>query len=313
MARLPYKKLKQSGQAVLMIVLVLSVVLTLVVSAVTRSVVDLDITKYDDNAIRAFDAAQAGIERVLIGETVPPGTTLQSGATVTAASTDSTTVANMYLYPLELYSGESAVFWFVNHKLTASGDLIVDCLMGGCVTPAQVRFCWGTLGTAGDGNSKAPAIEIETYYSTSSPSPQSKYNDMYDWSTIQTKKLSIDPNTTRRLSNNFSAPAVAGGIGCANPINFQFSTRHDDDLGDLGYESLPNGSLILIRVTMLYNDDKTHPIGIRSSGSIPPQGRVITSTGVSGDATRKLSLYQGFPEFPFEFGSVIFSKGSITK
>ena len=59
---------RQKGQALLLVLLVMSLVLTLVLSSVSKSVTDVEISKYEDNAIRAFDAAQAGIEKGMVGD-----------------------------------------------------------------------------------------------------------------------------------------------------------------------------------------------------------------------------------------------------
>ncbi len=61
---LPQNFLKnQKGQALLLVLLVMSLVLTLVLSSVSKSVTDVEVSKYEDNSIRAFDAAQA--EKIL--------------------------------------------------------------------------------------------------------------------------------------------------------------------------------------------------------------------------------------------------------
>src|SRR3989304_10327197 len=60
------KKKYSSGQALLIILLTLTVVLTVVLSVVSRSVTDISVTTYQEDAQRAFDAAEAGIERALL-------------------------------------------------------------------------------------------------------------------------------------------------------------------------------------------------------------------------------------------------------
>jgi len=56
---------KQSGQAVLIILLVMAVILTIALSVVSRSVTDISISRKEEEAARAFSAAEAGIEKVL--------------------------------------------------------------------------------------------------------------------------------------------------------------------------------------------------------------------------------------------------------
>jgi len=59
------KKDLLSGQAVLLVVLTLAVVLTLVLSVISRTITDVKITTVEGDSLRAFSAAEAGIERHL--------------------------------------------------------------------------------------------------------------------------------------------------------------------------------------------------------------------------------------------------------
>lgn len=96
-------------------------------------------------------------------------------------------------------------------------------------------------------------------------------------------KHAFDPCVPRSNSNSFSTVS-AGGI--INGKNFPFSATFN----------VTNG--ILARVIPLYNET---PIGVAGSSALPSQGSFITSTGVSGDITRKVTLFQGFPTLPVEY------------
>ena len=64
MAKLSKSELEkrlQSGQALLIVLLGMAVVLTMVLSVVSRSVTDIQLTTRDDEALRAFSAAEAGV------------------------------------------------------------------------------------------------------------------------------------------------------------------------------------------------------------------------------------------------------------
>ena len=58
---------KQSGQALLIILLVMAVGLTVALAIVSRSVTDIRISRQEEESARAFSAAEAGIEQALIG------------------------------------------------------------------------------------------------------------------------------------------------------------------------------------------------------------------------------------------------------
>jgi len=61
----PSTKTGQSGQVALIVVLVMLVVGTIALSVASRSVLDVSISKQEENKIRAFSAAEAGIEDLL--------------------------------------------------------------------------------------------------------------------------------------------------------------------------------------------------------------------------------------------------------
>ncbi len=64
---------KNSGQIVLVVLLVMVVLLTVGLAVVSRSVTDIRISKEVEEASRAFAAAEAGIEDVLKRETITAG------------------------------------------------------------------------------------------------------------------------------------------------------------------------------------------------------------------------------------------------
>ncbi len=304
MVKLPaFRAERQKGQALLLILLVMSLALTLVLSSVSRSVTDVEISKYEDDAIRAFDAAQAGIEKIMVGGTTS-GTKVDLGnqASYIPVVASGSASSNYVKYPLMLSSGESAVFFFVNHNLNANGDLEISCGGGGCSTPTQIRLCWGMPGTPSDSD-VTPALYVQYYYNFDEVNPD-KWQNMSNLADIRTETFTADTNATRRTTlNNFSAPDTSGGVPC-NIEPSAFSTH---------YDSFPVGKrLLFMKVTMLYNDTP-QPLGIRSASPLPSQGNEVASTGQSGDVYRKLMLYQGYPEIPFELENAIYSKQSLTK
>ncbi|KKU09040.1 MAG: hypothetical protein UX13_C0051G0010, partial [Candidatus Woesebacteria bacterium GW2011_GWB1_45_5] len=90
------------------------------------------------------------------------------------------------------------------------------------------------------------------------------------------------------------------------------------NFSDLGIPPGSYGStngLQFARARLLYNTDQTHPVGFDVSGgdTLPSQGLMIASSGSSGDANRKLEVFQGWPEAPVIFTSAVFSSTGLTK
>ena len=299
MRKLPVLVVKrESGQALLLVLLVLSLVLTLVLSSVSRSVTDVEISTYEDNSIRAFDAAEAGIEKTVVGEATSGITvSLDDNVTFTPQTTTSTGTANSYEYPLDLISGESAVISYIDYKKNTNGDYVFTCPSNNCKNnePAQIRVCWGKPGTASN-SSNTPAIYLEFYYTTDSVTT-SKFEDMVNLSDI--KVIASSAGSASRLP-------------CTIPSSFSVLFQRSDAGSPLDIVDSSGGSLLFVRITMLYNNI-AQPLNIRSASPLPSQGTLISSIGQSADVYRKLVLFQGYPELPFEVGNAIYSKSVINK
>src|SRR3990167_6562612 len=144
-----------SGQALLLVLLGMAVVLTIVLSILSRSVTDVAVTAREEQALRAFSAAEAGVERALIvGADI--GSTQIGDATFTADVSRSAEAGQEFTNPNPVLSGESLYFWFVAHD--DDGGLICDGSHP-CFTGSIYKICWGKQGTA-PGDATTPAIEI---------------------------------------------------------------------------------------------------------------------------------------------------------
>ena len=304
------------GQALLIVLLTLSVVLTIVLSIVSRSITDISITSLEEDSQRAFNAAEAGVEQALlkggaIAETdIDPNPNITTSFNTTVSAL--TPSGNEFVYPSDLLSGESGTFWFVSQD--AFG--VLTCSGFPCLRASQINVCWGTAGTPA-GSTTTPAVEVFVFYDTTQAGVTSG-----DFSNANLARLAFDPNPVRIPNNNFAA---AGG-GC--PIttrSFAFSTGNINLPSDMGISCATNrsGCLILAKVRMYYNhdplslEDFPHPVGIFvtpvGGTGLAAQGILIDSTGVSGESTRKVNVFQAYGEPPFVFDSAVFSSGDVSK
>jgi hypothetical protein len=297
---LPQSK-RESGQALLLVVLSLAIVLTIILSILSRSITDIAVTTRSEEAMRAFSAAEAGVEQALVIGTDIGGAIGDSNfsAKVSGFAQGTKEFAN----PAGALAGESVLFWFVAHNST-TGE--IECTASNpCFTGSQFKICWGESGT-GAGNPTTPAIEVSIFYAATPGS----------LGTTRIARATYDPNTTRRTANNFLAPD--GGTCTTGGESFQF--QKIIDLTSLG---VPSGSysaqngLQFAKVRLFYNTDVTQPVGIdvnqAGNGLLPSQGLKIESTGQSGESNRKINVFQGFGEVPPIFDSVVFSPGGLTK
>ena len=304
MKKLLPKRFREAGQALLVVLLVMAVILTVVLSVISRSVTDISVTTLDEEALRAFSAAEAGIERALIvGTDVSDSVGESSFNAVVSGIAEG---APSFAYPTEIYSGESVYIWFVSHD--ANGDLACHSPESPCFTGTSATFCWGTQGTSPNTNT-TPAIEVSVFYDAD---PARAGVSSGDFSDVRVARATFDANTSRRLSNNFSPDQ---GTCIAGEENFAFSG--DITFADLGIPCATNsGCLLAARVRAIYNTDFTHPVGIDvQPASLPAQGNEIDSTGTSasGVSVRKIKAFRTFGGPPPIFDSSVFSQESVIK
>lgn len=271
-----------SGQALLLVLLSMSVVLTIVLSIVARSTLDIGVSTRSEESVRAFSAAEAGIEQALVAGST--GDVSIGDATFNAKVTYSS--VNEFILSPGLYSGESATVWFTSHDL--NGNLVCPCFTGN-----EIEVCWGEE-TTNPNLPTTPALEVSIVYLEG------------DYTTAKIARVVVDPNYSRKMLNSFSDPS--GGRICT--IDSQkFAFRYKFNLAALRVNT---SGLQLARIALLYNNNMGYPVSVRVfGGDLPVQKLIINSSGVSGSSTRKIEVNRGFKELPGVFENAVFSQGGI--
>ena len=303
-----------SGQALLIVLLGMTGILTVVLSVVSRTVTDITITSYQEDAQRAFDAAEAGIEDALLTGTAVVGPVPIGEATYDVSFANPVPDNREYKYPADLVSGESATFWFVEHD-PANGKL--TCAGGNCSGANRFGICWGSETTLTD---ETPAIEVTVLYD---------YNEGAgtvgnvissggkDFIHLKVARGAYDANTSGRSSpNNFDTASTGCNIAGKE---FAFTTGTINLSGGSPDIDIPcsgiDECILMVKVRLFYNTD-FEPLAIEvgpGSASLPPQGTQIDSVGAAGGSTRRINVFQSYPEPPFVFDSAIFGQGDLIK
>lgn len=289
--------MREKGQAVVLVLLSLAVVLTVVLSVFSRSITDVNISSQDENSLRAFSAAEAGVEQVLVvGSStgiVPIG-----DASFSANVSDFAEGKYTFSFPNTFVSGEPAVVWFVSHD--ANGNL--TCSGQPCFIGRKAKICWGV-----SSNPIIPALEATVFYVTTPG----------DYSTVRIARAAYDPNSGRRGVNNFSDPVSTGNC-VIDGKNFSYDTIIDFN-PLVGNAWQTSGKLQFMVLKLLYNNT-AHQIGVDVQTSVypgntalPSQGQLIESSGTSGDSNRRVEVFQGYGEMPIAFYSAIYNEGGLTK
>ena len=281
--------------------------MTVVLSVVSRSVTDITVSTYEEDALRAFSAAEAGIEEALLKGTTqdPEPVPIENDVEYDVKVEDKTVTDKRYRYPKDLVSGETATFWFVSHD--ANGNLICDSTAGKpCFIKNTLNLCWGNP-TA----SVVPAIEVTYYYDTSSGSMTIPNN----FTNVKVKRFAFDENHSAR-GNNFNDTII--GSGCTIGSD-QFRYRANINVNtDVAPSCDSNsGCSIMAKIRMYYaTAAEPQRIGMWTTGpasDIPSQGFLIDSKGSAGESTRRINVFQSFPEPPSFFDATVFSRQDLVK
>ena len=292
------KNRKESGQALLIVLLGMAVILTLVLSIVSRSVTDISLTKKDEESLRAFSAAEAGVEQILVGG--PNATTFPnssySGNVVYIEGETYYNLVNKY------YSGEVGTVWFVSHD--ASGNL--TCGGGAnCVNPANNTFkiCWGSI------DNTPPAIEVSLYYDTTGQIFSGNFAN------VKIARSTFDSDVTRRTNENFFGQGYASTCTFASGPTYNYTSNFKNFYSDLGLPAGCNAQCLLFaKIKMLYNSVPDNVGVALNNDTFPAQAKKVTSIGYSGEATRKVEAVQTFAEPLSIFDNAVFSNaGNLSK
>lgn len=266
----------RKGQALVIVLLILAVITTVGLSIASRSVTEISTSTTNDESSRALAAAEAGIEAKLANVAAPSfGTSGETSVTTTSSYGVGTEVA-------------------LNEPL-AAGEVGTVFLSDGTndYTGNKFRLCWGQ----GANDANAPAIEMMLYY---------KNGSVYG-----VARAAYDAQSR----GNFTATTV-GGSGCPTGRTYIFYK----DINIPSDLSVPSSSTrLFMRVRLFYNGNIKHYVGVKdistpvANKTFPGQGQVINSTGQAGVTSRKVQVFQQYPDPMAIFDSAVFSKNSLLK
>lgn len=272
--------LLQKGQIGLIVVLIMAVGLTIGLAVASQSLTDISITETEEQSLRAFNAAEAGIEATLQQDTLTGGLVdvgdLQATVTVSDSANQTITLNRNETTEVALTDATATsvkISWVdKNDTIQCPGD------------PA------GSCTSCSEGEGAAPAsIEIvRIHIESGSVQP---FRTLYNSSTC----------TSAELGNN-SFDDSSGGEG-----NFlsQATVSIDPDDSDSVYDSA-------LRIRTFYNKASVKIEGV--GGTLEPQQHQITSTATTPTGeTRSIEVGKTVDSWPPIFDYVLFSGGSLSK
>jgi Tfp pilus assembly protein PilX len=274
-----------SGQALLIVLLVMAVGLTIALSIVSRSVTDIRISQEEEESARAFSAAEAGIEESLRAGSATEVTLEGITARVTETGRGAGT---SFVFEEPVDENEIQTIWLVGHDSDGNFDT------GTTYDGDQIWLYWGNEGSGtGDGNC------------SSNPVPALEAAVIYDNGGFKLSRYAFDPDGTRATDcNRFDSSIEVGSFSLGgNDFNYRKTIN------------LPSGTKYALRLRLLYNEEP-HLLGVQAigSGSLPAQGKCYESTATApSGVTRKVRQCQSFPAPAATFDYVLFSGSDLTK
>ncbi len=281
----------------LLIVLTMATVLTVTMSVVSRSISDVSVSTREEESLRAFSAAEAGVEDVLVsdlgvGQMVQEAVAVVDGApaaSYTASITGFPVSSNKYNYPVALSAGDSATFWLKSHD--ANGSLTCPCFTG-----TLAKVCFGKKGSY-----ITPALEVTLLYQNTAGG-------------YETSRVVLDPTTSRTPGSISTTGSCT--INDGKSTDYAYSRELDfTGVSDFDLTAAERNNMILMKLRFLYNTDTPQILGVDvTGGNLPAQGKRIESVGAAGDSVRKVEVYQLYPSLPSIFDSAIFARsGGLSK
>ncbi len=268
---------KNSGQIVLIILLIMAVGLTIGLAVVSRSVTDIRISRQEEESARVFSVAEAGIEEALKtgAAVVLPEGVIAEGITATVEK-KTLGGGKEFVFPNAIQVGDAQTVWLVEHD--AGGNLIETPYY----TASSLDVCW-------EDTDPETAVEVTIFYK--------------DGGVYKIARGAYDAETISR-GNSFDLPdgGSCAGLGRKKTINW----------ADFDINLDSNTFLLFLRLRPLYNQAK---IGVVSSVNLPSQGTCYESTATAPESgiTRKVQQCQFYKTPPAIFDYVLYSEGDLIK
>lgn len=287
------KKLpKSSGQALLIILLIMAVALTIGLAVTSRTVTDVQISEQTEEAARAFSAAEAGIEEALVtadyGDFDPKE--LDEGVTYqTSKEALGTTPPYPYLMT-DVKDNEVKTLWLSEYPDYSSPYLGNNFVI-----------FWGDRDLG-----ENPALEVTVYYKTGGED--------------KTLRYALDPlAASRDPANNFCGPDEdlgednCEGVASLDSGDFSVGNKYAECRAVLDL-SAAAGNPLFARLRLVYAGSG-QLIGVEPAAGInlPSQGVKITSVGSAGAATRKVEVIREHPAPPEIFDFLLYSDSELIK
>lgn len=269
----------ESGQALLVVLLVMAVGLTISLAIVSRSLTDIKISQQEEESARAFSVAEAGLEEAL---KMGAGTTGTIGDVTYQVTEVAQGGEKEFVFPKRVARDDAQTIWLVGHNAESQPDPSISSY-----DETTIEIYWGNEGA--EINDATPALEAILIYQ--------------DGGDYQVARFPFDPNGGRRATNQFGGASI-GSYELAG-TNFQFKQTINFPSADSYYA---------LRLRLIYNDE-SQVLGVKGEANLPDQGNCYDSTATieTTGITRRVQQCRLYKAPSGIFDYVLFSGGDLTK
>lgn len=269
----------RAGQALILVLLLLSVIITIGLAISSRSVTEVGISATQEESAQALAAAEAGIEGALSG-------TIITGIPVTVGSTQYG-VGSQAVFSGGIKAGEAVTLFLTPYKDDGSFDTALS------YSGTRATVCWQATGAT-------PALEAIMYYQNSTGKFASR--NVYDPGNEIPGAIPVDAGVSGCPSGTYAHKKV---------INFPLAVN----AGGLGVQPSATTKLLFLRLKPYYSGVTAVVIGVANDGitQFPAQGQLVTSTGQVGQTSRRVQVINRYPDPLPYLDNAVFSGGSLSK
>lgn len=284
------KQCYQSGQALIVILLVMAVGLTVGLASASRSITDIHISHQEEESARAFSVAETGIEQALLSQSEASGSVSLGGVDINYQVTVNSGGSTVFDFNGKKFAaGDTQSVWLVGHNADGEPDPSISYPPDG-----NVDVCWGS-----NAEDKL-AVEVNLIYQNSDNS-------------FGLIRGAFDADPIR--GNNFDP---SDNSSSCDDANLAFSEIIRFGVNKPGFQRLPVGAIpYLLRIKLLYNGEELEPLAVKARGgnTLPSQGKCYESTArvINSGVTRKVRQCQFYKAPPAIFDYSLYSESGLLK
>lgn len=255
----------QQGQVLLIIIMLMAVALTIVTAVTFKSTTETQTTKLEEEAQKSLAAAEAGVEAGLKRGSIADISTLNLGTGVSGSVTVATVQNDNFTTPL-LQQDSQYTFYLSTPGGTTDDPDFTTLTSASAYNSKSMTVCFGTGGVTS-------AVELT-----------------FVKSNYAVVRYAINPSGSAIINNG----TTANGAGSC-PAGTSFASQHNLTTGEVGTDNL----ILIIRT--IGGGGKIGLKSLVSTNNFPIQGRTVTSEAGYMGVSKRVELFQSYPQIPAEF------------